>query len=146
MVYKLYSGSLRYNLCFTIYISLPDNPKYTLREVIVYHYRFLSSKAYQNRYQVVRIGPEVPGSISWVVDLEVLGPGSWVLILDYADSKNPEFQKIYFPITFIFKKHVIIVKIYIVKSNITNLGSPVPILEFKGSIRSKRASYLGNTN
>ena len=80
------------------------------------------------------------------MNLEVLGPGSWVLILDYADSKNPEVQKIYFPITFIFKKHVIIVKIYIVKFNITNLGSPVPILEFKGSIRSKRASYIGNTN
>ena len=42
--------SLSYILCFTIYITLLDNPKYTLREVIVYHYRFLSSKAYQNRY------------------------------------------------------------------------------------------------
>ena len=27
------------------------------------------------------IGPGVPGSISWVADLEVLGAGSWVLSL-----------------------------------------------------------------
>ena len=40
------------NLCFlfSIYVSLHHNPKYTLREVIVYHYRFLSSKECQNRY------------------------------------------------------------------------------------------------
>ena len=56
-----------------------NNPKYTLREVIVYHYRFLSSKAYQNTYQVIRIGPVVPGSISWFVDVEVLDPGSQIL-------------------------------------------------------------------
>ena len=80
-----HSGSLSYILCFTIYISLHDNPKYTLRKVIVYHYRLLSSKVYQNRYQVIGIGPGVPGSICWVVDLEVLGPGSWVLILEYAN-------------------------------------------------------------
>ena len=43
LLYEL-SGSLSYILCFTIYIYLRDNPKYTLREVIVYHYRFLSSK------------------------------------------------------------------------------------------------------
>ena len=48
-LYEL-SGSFNYIFCFAIYISLRDNPKYTLREVIVYHYRFLSSKAYQNRY------------------------------------------------------------------------------------------------
>ena len=51
-MYPLYelSGSISYTLCFTIYISLRHNPKYTLQEVIVYHYRFLSSKAYQNKY------------------------------------------------------------------------------------------------
>ena len=72
-------------------ISLRDNPKYTLQKVILYHYRFLSSKAYQNRCHVIRIGPGVPGSVSWVMDLEVLGPRSRVtgprsrfLILDYA--------------------------------------------------------------
>ena len=40
------SGSLSYILCFTIYICLHDSPKYTLRKNIVYHYRFLSAKAY----------------------------------------------------------------------------------------------------
>ena len=51
-MYPLYefSGSLSYIFCFTIYITLRDNPNYTLREVIVYYYRFLSSKAYQSRY------------------------------------------------------------------------------------------------
>ena len=44
----------------------------------VYHYCFLSSRAYQNRYQVLGITPRVPGFISWVVDLEALGPGSWI--------------------------------------------------------------------
>ena len=48
-LYEL-SGSLSYILCFTIYISLRDNPKNTLREVIVYHYRLLSWKTNQNRY------------------------------------------------------------------------------------------------
>ena len=72
------SGSLSYILCVTIYISLRDIPNYTIRQVIVYHYCFLFSKAYRNRYQVIEIGPGVPGSISRVVDLEVLGPGSWV--------------------------------------------------------------------
>ena len=47
----------------------------------VYHYCFLSSRAYQNRYQVLGITPRVPGFISWVVDLEALGPGSWILDL-----------------------------------------------------------------
>ena len=79
-----FSGSLNYNLCFIIYISLHDNPKCTLWEVIVYHYRFLSSKVYRNRYYLIGIGPGVPGSISWAVDIEILGPGSWVLFLDYA--------------------------------------------------------------
>ena len=44
------SRSLSYISCFTSYASLRDNPKYTQWEVFVYHYRFLSSKAYQNRY------------------------------------------------------------------------------------------------
>ena len=48
-LYEL-SGSLSYISCFTIYIFLRDNPKYKLRQIIVYDYRFLSSKAYQNRY------------------------------------------------------------------------------------------------
>ena len=94
-------GSLSYISCFTICIPLRHNRKYTLWEVILYHYCFLCSIAYQNRYRVLRITTEVPGFISWVVDLEVLGleswgpgtwgpgslgPGSWVLILDYAIS------------------------------------------------------------
>ena len=87
------------------YLHLRGNPKYMLQEVIVYHYRFLSSKAYQNKNQVIGTGPGVHSSISWVVDLEVFGPGSrilgsgsrvldpesrvlgsgsWVLILDYV--------------------------------------------------------------
>ena len=73
------SGSLSYISCFTIYISLHDNPKYTLREVVVYHYRFLSSKAYQNRYQTMAINPGGSRSISWFVDIEVLGLGSRIL-------------------------------------------------------------------
>ena len=40
-------------LRFTIYISLCHIPKYTLRKVIISHYRFLSSKAYQKRYYVI---------------------------------------------------------------------------------------------
>ena len=81
------SGSLSQILCFTICISL-----YTQRDLrilrtnkeirtmgsYVYHYCFLSSRAYQNRYQVLGITPRVPGFISWVVDLEALGPGSWI--------------------------------------------------------------------
>ena len=99
------SGSLSYVLCFTIYISLHDNPKYTLRKVNVYQYYFLSSKAYQNRHYVIGIGPGVPGSISWVVNLAVLGPGSWVpgfselslgsdclgLFLDSRFQNHPDF-------------------------------------------------------
>ena len=73
------SGSLTYISCFTIYISLHDNPKYTLREVVVYHYRFLFSKAYQNRYQTMAINPGGSRSISWFVDIEVLGLGSRIL-------------------------------------------------------------------
>ena len=62
-----------------------DNPKCTLRQVIVYHYRLLSSKSYQNRYYLIGIGPGVLVSISWVVDYKVLGqvPGSW--------APGPEF-------------------------------------------------------
>ena len=56
---------------------LRHDPKYTLWEVIAYHYRFLSSRAYQNRYMVLGITLGVPAFISWVVDLEVLGLGSW---------------------------------------------------------------------
>ena len=73
------SGSLSYISCFIIYIYLRDNPKYTLREVVVYHYRFLSSKAYQNRYQTMKINPGGSRSISWFVDIEVLGLGSRIL-------------------------------------------------------------------
>ena len=40
-------------------------------------YRFLSSRAYQNIYQVLGINPGATGSISWVVNIEVLGPRSW---------------------------------------------------------------------
>lgn len=39
-------ADLSYILCFIIYISLRVSSKYTLREVIVDHYRFLSSKGY----------------------------------------------------------------------------------------------------
>ena len=42
-------------------------------KLLSYHYRFLSSKAHQNRYYVLQ-GYQF--YISWVVDLEVLGPGS----------------------------------------------------------------------
>ena len=74
-------GSLRYVLCFTIYISLRHNLKYTLQEVVAYYYRFLSSKAYQNRYQVIGIGPGshvlYPGW--WLLNVWVQGTRSWVL-------------------------------------------------------------------
>ena len=56
-------GSLRYILFFSFYISLHHNPKYTLREIIVYHHRFLSSKEYQNRYYIINpgvTGPTLP--------------------------------------------------------------------------------------
>ena len=76
-------GSLRYVLCFTIYISLRHNLRYTLQEVVVYYHRFLSSKAYQNRYQVIGIGPGVPCFISWMVALERLGPRYQILGFGY---------------------------------------------------------------
>ena len=41
-------GSLGYALCFIIYISLHHNRRYTSREVITYHYYFLSSKTSQD--------------------------------------------------------------------------------------------------
>ena len=56
-------GSLSYILFFSFYISLHHNPKYTLREIIVYHHRFLSSKEYQNRYYIINpgvTGPTLP--------------------------------------------------------------------------------------
>ena len=88
-------------LRFTIYISLRHIPKYTLRKVIISHYRFLSSKAYQKRYYVIEIGPGVPGSVRWIVDLKawVQGHGSWIpgpgsgsFILDYAGMKHMNNQ------------------------------------------------------
>ena len=85
------SGSLSYILCVTIYISLRDNPNYTIRQVIVYHYSFLFSKAYRNRYQVIEIGPGVAGSISRVVHLEVLGPGYWVPVPE-SQVLGPHFR------------------------------------------------------
>ena len=80
------SGSLSY--IFTIQIPLRHNPKYTLRDVIIYHYLFLFSKAYQNRYLVIGIGPGIPGSKSWFVDLEVFGPGSRILGLGSRVSNS----------------------------------------------------------
>ena len=98
LVYKLYSFFvfvfvLNIYICFiyiyipttslilrcTIYISLRHIPKYTLRKVIISHYRFLSSKAYQKRYYVIEIGPGVPGSVRWIVDLKGLSPRSRIL-------------------------------------------------------------------
>ena len=73
------SGSLSYISYFIVYISLRDNPKYTLPEIVVYHYCFLSPKAYQNRYQTKAINPGGSRSISWLVDIGVLGLGSRIL-------------------------------------------------------------------
>ena len=49
-----------FKLCFffSIYIFLHHNPNYTLREGIVYHYRFLSSKEYRNKYRVINPGSQ----------------------------------------------------------------------------------------
>ena len=82
-------------LRFTIYISLRHIPKYTLRKVIISHYHFLSSKAYQKRYYVIEIGPGVPGSVRWIVDLKglsprsrILDPGSWFWVLHFRLCRN----------------------------------------------------------
>ena len=114
LVYKLYSFFvfvfvLNIYICFiyiyipttslilrcTIYISLRHIPKYTLRKVIISHYRFLSSKAYQKRYYVIEIGPGVPGSVRWIVDLKslsprsrILDPGSWFWVLHFRLCRN----------------------------------------------------------
>ena len=77
-------GSLSYILCFTIYISLFDNSKYTLWEVFVYCHRFLISKAYikiRFRRTISVQGSQVLSAGLWMLKFgsRILNPGSWVL-------------------------------------------------------------------
>ena len=67
-------------LCFTIYISLCHNLKYTLLEVIVHHHHFFSSKAYQNCIRCLELlqGSQFLHHRLWIQKSWVQDPKSWV--------------------------------------------------------------------